>query len=469
MGWKDTSENRNSRRVSAELSVKFSIIEDQEHSAAVQRTKTTDISASGLAFVSETAIPISARLKMAVYLPGDEGVLESEAIVVRIVRELPAGKGHEYGVKFDMESITDEAKLSTFVSAIDIVPLLESMIKHDATSMHLSGYTPPVYRVKRKLTQFHTDPLSPETVETLVLGTFSSERKERFETDKEIEFLFTIPAVGRWRVSALHQRGNIEATFHKIDTYVATLVDLGLPDSVRGIALNDSGLVIVSGAPETGKTSTLAAMIDFINRESTRIIVTLEEAIEKTHDNHLSLVRQREVGSDTNSYRNGFKSAIRQDADVIVVDNLDDPEIMDMALHAAETGCLVIGAMPTLRPLETITRILAMYPKNRYRQILQLLSSTLRGIVCQKLLASTDPGGLCLVAEVMPVDERIRAVIRAGLIENIKGLIGIVPGGQPLDVSLRNLVITGKIDIETAALLADDADNLNKYVNERTG
>ena len=462
MGFRDT-ELRQNRRVSSEMPMEFLVVDGTGELAGTHDTLTTNISVPGVAFVSNLKIPILSRIRLTLTIPAGQDPLNCTATVVRIVRELPDDSGCEYGVQFDPETIHDPSHIEKLVRSIDIVPLLERMLKEDATDLHISAGSPPVYRIRRRLTP-ERNPLSRDLVEALILGLLSPERREALERQREVYFSFTVPGLGRWRVAAFYQRGNLEATFHAVQTEAPSLMELGLPDIISNIAQMGAGLVAVTGASGCGKSTTIAAMIQAINQEKDRIIVTLEDPIEYIHQNQRSLIKQREVGTDVSSVREGMENVLRQDPDVIVVDKVLDTDVMDLALHAAENGRLVIATFPTPDGISTIRRILAMYGEKRQHTARHTLANTLQAIISQRLLPSADASEMVLVPEVLILNDSIRQTIRTNNLDQIQNLMTSAPGSIFVDVALRRLLTEGKLDLERACLIARDPDALRRNV-----
>ena len=460
MGFRDT-ELRQNRRVCSEMPMEFIIVDGIGELAGTHNTRTTNISVPGVAFVSQLNIPIAARLRLTLTMPAGHEPLSCSATVVRIVRELPDGTGYEYGVQFDPETVPDPAQVQKLVRSIDVVPLLERMLKEEATDLHISAGSPPVYRIRRRLT-LERNALSAQLVEALVFGVLGPERREALERDREVYFPFSMPGLGRWRVAAFYQRGNIEATFHTVQTKAPTLMELGLPGIVEKIALAGAGLVAVTGAPGCGKSTTIAAMIQAINQEQDRIIVTLEDPIQCIHQNQRCLIRQREVGTDVHSVREGMENVLRQDPDVIVVDNISDTDVMDLAFHAAENGRLVIATFPTPDGISTIRRILAMYGEKRQHTARHALANTLKAIVSQRLLPSVDASEMVLVPEILMLNDSIRQAIRTNNLDQIQNLIASTPDSVFVDAALRRLLSEGKLNLERASLIARDPDALKR-------
>lgn len=462
MGWTRTEDNRTNRRVGAQMPLFYRIADSAGEQGGTRKTTTTNISCQGVAFESPISIPITARLRLRIVLPSDGGELETDATVVRIASELPEGKGYEYGVQFDLSTLTRKAALEKFVESIDLVPYLRKMVSRGASDLHLSAFSPPLLRVYRDLLPLDSETLSPTRVEGLVCGALNTSRRRQLAREKDISFPLLIPGVGRWRVNAYYQRGYIEATFHTIDPYIPTMADLGLPDIVHSLALSDSGLILVTGCVGSGKSTTLASMIGAINEHRNKVIVSLEGSIEYIHENGRSLIKQREVASDTLSCALALQHVFRQDPDVIVIDKAPDPETMDLVLRGAEEGYLVIVSFPTPDAPSTLNRITALFPESQRTLVLNMLSGALRGIVSQRLLPKLDKSGLALATEILTVNDSVRNSIRSDRLDQMMTILGTVPGAQLFDTSLRQLIQRGQISFETAAPIAHDAESLRR-------
>jgi twitching motility protein PilT len=463
MGLNHKSEQRETRRVAVEMPIRFHVENGEGELAKFHRSSTTNISADGVGFISTLHIPMDARLELEITLPDKSGTLSCTAILLRIARKLPEGEGFEYGVAFEREIIQDTSQLDSFVRSIDIVPLLESMLKEGATDLHLCADARPMVRIMRRLTPCGKR-LTAETVQAMVLGTIDSERRQRFLAEKELFFPFMVPGLGRWRVSVFYQRGNIEATFHTIDLSVPTIEELELPEIVRSLALGRGGLIIVTGASGSGKSTTLASMIEAINHAKDRVIITLEDPIQYIHENKKSIVKQREVGTDTLSIRDGLKHVLRQDPDVILLDEIPDSEVLDMALRAAETGHMVLTTLACRDAVSAIKRLCGMYPEERRSNTLHVLAHAIRAVISQRLLPSIDGTELVMIPEVLVVNDSVRQAIRTNKLEQISNLMLGSKGSISLDGALRNAILRGQVDFEHAVQIAEDPEGLRRAV-----
>lgn len=465
MGWRMDNEQRQTRRVSVELPLKFRV-QGNNPSDTTQflQAVTTNVSLSGVGFVASINMPLHAHVVMALAMPGLEQDLQAEGLVVRIVADRPEIQGIEYGVRFT--TVEPREALERYVRSVDIFPLLKLMAKHGASDLHLSVSTPPYLRVGRDLVPAGEKAFAPDAVEALIGGVMGMHHRRKLRRWRDVSFPYTLPGVGRWHVNVFYQRGFTEATFHAINQDPPTLDELGLPEVLRDVLLDSGGLVLVTGPMRSGKSTTLAALLGFINKETRRSIVSLEDPIQFALLNDRSIIRQREVGNDTRTYAEGIRTALLQDADVIAVGEVADPETTEMVLRASEAGRLVLASVPTADLVQTLERIVALRPVEERAAVLHILSTSLKAVVCQRLLPQLDGRGLVLAAEVVPVNESIRNAIRVDKLDQIMNLVRAVPGYQPLDSGLRSLVLRRLVDADVAASYCSDSDRFRKSLAE---
>jgi len=346
-----------------------------------------------------------------------------------------------------------------------LLAALRAVAELDGSDLHLSADAPPMIRVRGALTP-HGTPWSGERVEAALLSLLPAERREAFRAARELDWSFQLDADTRFRVNYYVQRGAIGAAFRLIPVEIRPLDTLGLPPSVRRFADLARGLVLVTGPTGSGKSTTLAALIDVINAERARHIMTVEDPIEFVHRNKRSLVNQREVGEDTHSFASALKHVLRQDPDVILVGELRDLETIEVALTAAETGHLVLATLHTQSAPQTIDRIIGVFPPHQQEQIRAQLAGTLRGVVCQTLLPTADGRGRQLAVEVMVTTPAVANLIREGKVHQLPTAIqaGGDLGMQSLDQHLARLVSTGAVAHATAAEQAQDRQVFEQLV-----
>jgi twitching motility protein PilT len=347
--------------------------------------------------------------------------------------------------------------------------LLTEVVRVGGSDLHLTVGAPPVVRVQGELRRMPGEPpLNGSEVRRLVLGALTASQRERFLAEGELSTSHAIPGKGRFRVSAFIQRDSVGAVLRVVPAEIPTAEDLGLPDEVIEWADQRRGLVLVCGPHGSGTSTTLAALVDRINRSRACHILTVEAPIEFLHRHQMALVNQREVGEDTASFETGLRHALRQDPDVLVAGELPDIGSLRLALGAAETGHLVLATLRTVDAVHTIERIVDVFPVEQQPQIRVQLATTLRGIVVQQLVPAVD-GGLALATEVVlptpPIVDCIRSGDSASLAKAILG--GITSGMGTMDQSLAELVQEGIVDADVAADRAVDARELRYLLSGR--
>lgn len=335
---------------------------------------------------------------------------------------------------------------------MDLKILLALAISKRASDLHLTVNTPPVLRIDGHLILTDHEPLSGDVLKKMIYGALADFQKEKFEKERELDFSLALSGMDRFRVNVHIQRGSVEAAFRRIPLFVPQIEDLGLPAIVNELARKPNGLVLITGPTGSGKTTTLAAMINLINTERAALIVSVEDPIEYIHQNKKSIIKQREVFSDTNSFADALKRCLRQDPNVIVVGEMRDLETISTALTAAETGHLVLATLHTPDAPQTIERIIDVFPSHQQQQVKLQLSSCLQGVVSQLLLSRAQGEGRVLATEIMVATAGVRNLIREQAIEQIPTAIqtGSQFGMRTMDRSLKDLYQAGIITYEAA-------------------
>jgi twitching motility protein PilT len=331
---------------------------------------------------------------------------------------------------------------------LEIRNLLLLTIKEKAAELHLTVGLPPVLRINGHLVKLDTQPLSAAHIEQYVHFLLKDEQWDRFAREGEVDVAYSLAGVGRFRVNAYRQRGSCALALRVIPTKIPSFEELHLPDAVRKLALCSQGLVLVTGPTRSGKTTTLAAMIDLINRERNCLVITLEAPIEYLHQHQLSIVNQREIGEDTKSFNSGLCYALCQNPDVIMVGDLPDLKTIEAAISAAEKGHLVIAGFSTLSVTQTLERLVGIFSPERRQQLRIQLAAILQGIISQQLLPRADDDGWVPAVEIMIATPAIRSLIRTGNIDQLLSTIetGERYGMQTLATSRRRLFEAGLID-----------------------
>jgi twitching motility protein PilT len=321
-----------------------------------------------------------------------------------------------------------------------------------ASDLHLTVNTPPMLRIDGKLVMTDFPSLSPEDTKSLMYSILNDEQKAVFERDRELDFSFSVPEVDRFRINVHFQKGNVEGAFRRIPRNIPSIDDLGVPKAAYDFIRKPNGLVLITGPTGMGKSTTMAAMLDVINSEREEIIICIEDPIEFFHVNKRSVVKQREVYSDTHSFPEALKRALRQDPNVIVVGEMRDLETISTTLTAAETGHLVLATLHTPDAPQTVQRIIDVFPSHQQKQVRVQLADSLQGVVSQLLLSRADGIGRILATEVMVATPGIRNLIREGEVAQIPSLIqmGAQYGMHTMDKCLKTLYKKGIITKETA-------------------
>ena len=345
---------------------------------------------------------------------------------------------------------------------VQLDDLLDRVVRLNGSDLHLTVGSPPVVRLQGELRRMEgMAPLNGSDVRRLVLGMLTQAQRERFLEEGELATSHAIPGKGRFRVSAFVQRDSVGAVLRFVPPGIPSPEDLGLPDEVIEWSDHKRGLVLVCGPHGSGTSTTLAALVDRINRARACHILTIEQPIEFLHKHRMAIVNQREVGEDTASFERGLRYALRQDPDVLVVGELPDVDTIRHALTAAETGQLVLATLRTVDAVKTIERIVDVFPVEQQPQVRLQLATTLRGIVVQQLVPAVD-GGVALAVEVLLPTPVVLDCIRQGDSANLlKAIVGGVSSGMgTMDQSLAELVQEGIIDVEAAAERAVDPAEL---------
>ena len=349
---------------------------------------------------------------------------------------------------------------------LNMVELLQDAVQRKASDLHITVGVPPVFRLDGGLVPSGHSKLLPPDTDRLLAEITTPEQRERFYQSGELDTSYALPGVSRFRVNAFRQRGATAMVLRVVAENVPTFEQLGLPDVLKSLARKSRGLVLVTGPTGSGKSTTLAAMINLINMERECHIITLEDPIEYLHRHNRCIVNQREVNSDTKSFANGLRAALREDPDVILVGEMRDMETISIAVTAAETGHLVFATLHTSDAAQTIDRIIDVFPPHQQQQIRIQLSLTLQGIVAQQLLPRTDGKGRVAAMEILVATPAIRNLIREGKSHQIISAIqtGAKVGMQAMDMSLRELSRKGVVTYEEALMRASDPETFMRLM-----
>jgi twitching motility protein PilT len=350
---------------------------------------------------------------------------------------------------------------------VSIDELLRRMAECEASDLHLTSGSEPVIRVRGRLERLDgTEKLTPEVVRDLVYRILSTEQQKILETRRSVDLSYSLPTVARFRVNVFFQRATLGAAFRLVPTQIKSLDELGLPAHLSMLAEQPRGLVLVTGPTGSGKSTTLATLIDQINRTRHEHILTIEDPIEFLHWHRSCIVNQREVGPDTPSFAEALRAALRQDPDVVLVGEMRDLETIATALTAAETGHLVFATLHTQSAPQTIDRIIDVFPAEQQDQVRMQLAGTLQGIVTQNLVPTADGRGRIAALEILLPDDAVRNLIRQGKVEQIYSVIqtGTARGMQTMEQALADLVLRKVITREVAISRSSRPDQLESLL-----
>lgn len=335
---------------------------------------------------------------------------------------------------------------------VTIDALLTALVEKDASDLHLKSGQPPVMRIRGDLVRFPEFAMTPDEHENMLFGMLNEERRERLDDFKEVDLSYNLPGVSRFRVNMFWQRGQVGAVMRVIPHRIRTIDELGMPEVCKRISLLARGLILVTGPTGSGKSTSLAAMIDHMNATKRLHVMTIEDPIEYVHQDKTSIINQRELATDTHSFSEALRHVMRQNPDVILVGEMRDLETIQLAITAAETGHLVLSTLHTVDAAQTIDRIVDVFSPEQQAQVRTQLSVTLQAVVSQTLVPTLDGHGRTAAYEVMVATPAIRSLIRDGKTHSLYMDIqtGADLGMQTLDGCLLKLVKEGKIDYEHA-------------------
>ena len=349
---------------------------------------------------------------------------------------------------------------------MDITELLIYTKKNKASDLHLSGGLPPILRIDGDMRQFDIGNITPEEIKEMLYSIMTERQRAEYEREMELDFAVQIGGDLRFRVNAFNTLKGPAAAFRNVPTKVMTMQELNLPDILKRLSNLHKGLILVTGPTGSGKSTTLAAMVDYINANMQKHIITIEDPIEFVHKSQKSLVNQRELGAHTVSFGRALKSALREDPDVVLVGELRDLETIQLALTAAETGHLVMGTLHTNSAAKTVDRIIDAFPANDKGLIMSMLSTSIEAVIAQTLIKKKDGSGRVAALEILLGTAAVRNLIREGKIPQIHSLmqVGSKVGMRTMKDAVHTLFEQGEIDIEDAKsilnLHSDSPDEL---------
>lgn len=345
---------------------------------------------------------------------------------------------------------------------IDIVELLSQIVQIGASDLHLCAGSAPMMRLHGNLAPIMDTVLEPEACRDLIYSIFTENQRTRFEETWELDFALMIKNLGRFRSNAHYSRGVVEATFRYIPDKVPSIETLGLPSIVKRLCSLEQGLVLVTGITGSGKTTTLAAMVEEINATRSGVIISIEDPIEYIFTHNLCRIKQREIGTDTKSFPTALRHVLRQDPDVILISEMRDLETIAAAITAAETGHLVLATLHTIDAPKAIDRIVDAFPPDQQAQIIAQLANALQAIIAQRLLPRADKKGRVACTEAMIMNDGVRSCLRDRRFQQILSMIeiGAKDGMHTYDESIAELYAEGLITREEAFLNARDPNRI---------
>jgi twitching motility protein PilT len=355
---------------------------------------------------------------------------------------------------------------------VNLHQLLKAMVEKGASDMHITAGAPPLLRIDGEVIPLKLPPLTPIDTKHLCYSIMTEEQKIHFEKESELDLSFGVKNLSRFRANVYLQRGAVAGAIRTIPFKILSFDELGLPQVIQDIANKPNGLILVTGPTGSGKSTTLASIIDKINSDQRVHILTVEDPIEYLHPHKMAVVNQREIGADTASFKGALKYVLRQDPDVVLVGEMRDLETIEAALTIAETGHLVFATLHTNSAVSTINRIIDVFPPHQQDQIRNKLSFVLQGVVTQQLLPRMGAPGRCLAMEILVPNAAIRNLIRENKVHQIYGQMQVGQdkhGMLTLNQSLLNLYLRRFISLEQALNQSLEADELKTMIEQRAG
>ncbi len=349
--------------------------------------------------------------------------------------------------------------------------LLKEMVQRGSSDLHICTDVPPIVRIDGQLQALNYEKFTPMQTQRMMYDILSDEQIQRFEDHWELDFSYSLKKLSRFRVNIFKDKGTVAAAFRLIPMKIPTIKELGLPLVLETVCRRPRGLVLVTGPTGSGKSTTLAAMINLINSEASHHIITIEDPIEYLHQHKMSVINQREVGQDTKEFANALRAALREDPDVILVGEMRDLETMSNAIRAAETGHLVFATLHTNSAASTVDRVVDSFPASQQEQIRLMLSNSLEAVICQQLLPRAGmPGRVCCM-EIMIATPAIRNLIREAKSHQITSIIQTSAsfGMQTMDQHLRDMYTRGVITYDDAMARAMNQEELKNMITSATG
>ncbi len=456
-------EKRGSFRVHCEIHLTCKIINPRDNSVIEKSFLTKDINSQGLYFETDEELQIGVLINIEFKLPQKENKILATIKVARI-ELIETESKFGIGAVFAKIEDKDRDQIQRMMERLDINKLFELTIKKGGSDLHLLAGRPPFIRMFGEIEPLNWPVLSAQDVNNLLYSVMTKQQMKNFQRDKELDFAIQFDMQNRFRINVHQQKGFTEATLRLINTKISSFEELNLPEAIKDLAGLKDGLILIAGPTGSGKTTTIAAMIEYINHERKSVIITLERPIEYVYPYEKSIVKQREVGIDTFSFSAALKSTLRQDPNVIVVGELDDVETVRTAIIAAESGHLVIASFHAPNTIQAIDRLVSIFPGESRKQVLSQLSHCLRGVVTQVLIPRKDKKARALVTEVLIATDAAKRIIRNDELVQIPTVIqtGAAYKMQTMLESIKHCVEKGTIDYETANFYSEEFSKYNR-------
>jgi twitching motility protein PilT len=461
-------ERRIAHRVYIKVPLTYEMLDPADNAVKTKTVMTGNISESGIYFETEDPPPLKVELKATFKLPKTNDTIR---VALKVMRIETTGSEKLFGIgcAFLDLAAKDLEEIKRMTDRLSISRLLDMTIQKGASDLHLLADQPPVVRVQGELEILDTGKLSSDDIPTVIYSFLNKQQIRRFEQNKELDFGLQYDIRNRFRVNLHLQRGFMEATFRLITTRIFSFEELNIPEAVKELARLKEGLVLIAGPTGSGKSTTMAAMVELINEERKCVVITLERPIEYVYVNKKSIIKQREIGVDTASFSIALQCSLRQDPNVIVVGELEDMETAKTALIAAEAGYLVIASFHAPNTIHAIDRLVNVFPPENRKQVLSQLSNCLKGIVTQLLVPTADRKARVLATEILISNEAVKRVIRSDDLIQIPTIIQT--GGSykmhSMTESIRRYVDQGLVDSEMALFFSQETGMYTREQKQR--
>ncbi len=401
-----------------------------------------------------TAVRADTGLEVELVLAPRQQVVEAIRHLSPPADSMPEREAEESSGRMTTEAVEDHPRLRSEVKAtVDLDALLKQLVESGGSDLHLTSGIVPCIRIRGEMVPLSDYPvMTPDELQAMLYAIMTQRQREEFENELELDMSYAVKNLARFRVNIFQQRDSIGSVMRVIPFEIMSLKELGIPEQVANFAYLPRGFVLVTGPTGSGKSTTLAALVNMVNETRAAHIMTVEDPIEFLHEHKKSVVNQREIGTDSHSFTKALKHVLRQDPDVILVGELRDLETIQIALTAAETGHLVFGTLHTQDAPQTIDRVIDVFPPHQQEQIRVMLAGALKGVVCQTLLKTSDGKARTVATEIMVATSGIRNLIREGKTHQIYSAIqaGAKHGMVSMDQSLATLVKMGKVTYDDA-------------------